>query len=162
MIEPAVATVSICLPSVWSLCVFGFKRFPTEYIRGRWSNQKNRRSRTSSLTPVTACPEKVRTRQNTSSNKEPWIRIDGASGTISPVSPIDEEAPNSFHSTKPSNSEELEERVRGFYTHRGFGGRSQDTLQRGRWDEDLEKGHSSLHGNPIPVPPKPNYEVLVS
>lgn len=37
MLEPAVATVSICLPAISALATRGFRKVPTSYLRGTWS-----------------------------------------------------------------------------------------------------------------------------
>ena len=39
MLEPAVATVSICLPAISALVTRGLKQVPTSYIRGTWSKR---------------------------------------------------------------------------------------------------------------------------
>ena len=39
MLEPAVATVSICLPAISALVTRGFKHVPTSYIRNTWSKR---------------------------------------------------------------------------------------------------------------------------
>ncbi|KAL8825569.1 MAG: hypothetical protein Q9191_004329 [Dirinaria sp. TL-2023a] len=173
---PAVATVSICLPSVWSLCILGYKRFPTEYIRSRWSNRSiNFRSRSSkrdshkvserSATPL--FPEKARTypvsRQNTAEDKKPFANVKENPRSFSPATVFEEEPSEDIRSPGDLQATEFEQRVRLYYNHSAFSGGSQEALQQGSWNrDDLEKGGLPMKRNPLPVPPKEKYTVVIS
>ena len=169
MIEPAVATVSICLPSLWSLCVLGFERFPTEYIRGRWSNRSsashsrmlrnanNGKSGDRAATP--SYPEKAHTypvsQRQIPKDKDPFVDVEETSRSFSPVTLFEEEPSGRVRSPEKSISMEVEDRVRQYYNHSAFGSRSQEASQRQLWSEDdLERGRSHVRLNPVPVPPK--------
>lgn len=175
MIEPAAATVSICLPSVWSLCILGYKRFPTEYIRSRWSNRSSSfRSRASkrdshkiserSATPL--YPEKAHTypvsRRNTAEDKQAFADVKESSRSFSPVTLFEEEPSEKIRPPGNSRSMEIEQRVRLYYNHSAFNGGSQEAPHQGSWNrDDLERGGSPLKRNPIPVPPKEKYTVVI-
>ena len=165
MIEPAVATVSICLPSIWSLAVYGLQRFPTDSFRSAWSK------RYSTLMTSSRSSGKIRR----ASNRKPYV---GSTFTY-PVSPSNTnnkrtfmgvEARDSSLSDQPSlvtaekpqerklpvtRSMELEERVRDYYSRAAFNHGSRATVHQ-YWDssEDLEMARSTLRQKPLPVPPK--------
>ena len=177
MVEPAVATVSICLPSLWSLCVLGLKRFRTEYIRGRWSNRsstfhrrtrrKTNYSKSGDRAATHGYPEKAHTypvnQRHTAEDKDPFVDVDETSCSFSPVTPFDEEPFEKLRSPGKSKSMEVEDRVRQYYNHSAFGSRSQEASQEELWSRsDLESGRSPERENPVPVPPKEKFPVLIS
>ena len=167
MVEPAVATVSICLPSLWSLCIFGYKRFPTEYIRSRWSNGRssfriraNKRNSGASLIHPEKAHDYPVSRRNTAEDKEAFADAKETSRSFSPVTPFEEEPSERVRSPAITKSMEIERRVRLYYNHSALSGTPQEPLPQNSWNrDDLERGDSRIGKNPIPVPPKEKYVV---
>lgn len=170
MVEPAVATISICLPSIWSLAVYTFKSLPAASFRSAWSkrsvsllNSVSKRDNDKTVTtengppisypkPTFGSPE---SRSSTPREKRTLVDLEGR------VSPLSEDSSNAtleapdFWRWPITKSMELEERVRSFYkrtaTDRGSRRESHQY-----WDSsgDLEMARSTLRKNPLPVPPK--------
>jgi len=171
MVEPAVATVSICLSSIWPLVVYCFKRLPTNSFRSKWSkrsttlvNSTSRKSEASRLpsnaTPTLPARSKLASqvgRATVVEDKRFLVDIEErdhpVSGHPSPIA--DEETPEERR-WPVSKSIEIESRVRNYYGGATFDYGSRDTVRQ-YWDsgEDLEAGRSPLRNNlRPPVPPK--------
>ncbi len=170
MVEPAVATVSICLPSIWPLVIYCFKRLPTNSFRSKWSkrsttlvNSTRRKSEASRLpnnvTPTLPARSKFAfqvSRATVIEDRRFLVDIEEreppVSGCPSPIA--DEETPEERR-WPVSKSTEIESRVRGYYNGATLDYRPRDIMQQ-CWDsrEDLEVGRLPLRKNRPPVPPK--------
>lgn len=170
MVEPAVATVSICLPSIWPLVVHCFKRLPTKTFRSKLSkrsttlvNSTSTKSEASRLpsnaTPTLPARSKFAPQMGRATVVEDTRflvdieeRDPPVSGRPSPIA--DEETPEERR-WPASKSMEIESRVRNYYDGATFDYGSRNTVHQ-YWDsgEDLEVGQSPLRKNRPPVPPK--------
>ena len=168
MIEPAVATVSICLPSIWSLVVYGFQRFPRDSFRSAWSKRysiliSSSRSSGKPRSASNRMPEPyigssftyVVSPGNTTNNKRTSMGVEARDSSLS-------DQPSLVSAEKPqeqklpvTRSMELEGRARDYYSRAAFSHGSRTTVQQ-YWNssEDLEMARSTLRQNPLPVPPK--------
>ena len=174
MVEPAVATVSICLPSIWSLVIFGFNRFPTGSIRSAWfkrssnlnsPNRKSENSRRRNNTTPTSMVNRGFTNLVSSSSitedKTAFVTFEQRDSPLGErPSPVSEGKPKE-HRGPVTRSVELEERARDYYNRAKFKYGSRDTIEQ-YWDsgQDLERGPSPLRTNPLPVPPKDRFGVF--
>ena len=175
MLEPAVATVSICLPAISALATRGFNRISTSYNRSTWSKKQSSSRSTNRATTkpfsqtLKSLPHLVG-RRNTADSKKlqllPIARrssIDeksdvnrSDSGNIEKSKAIDvaiDSPPSTFSPFEipderlASKSLELEGRVRQYYERSEFSHGADGTL-------DLENAGPRLWENPLPVPPK--------
>lgn len=148
MVEPAVATVSICLPSIWPLVVYCFKRLPTNSFRSKWSkrsttlvNSTSRKSEVSRLpsnaTPILPARSKFAPQVGRATVVEDKCFLLDIEERDHPVlgrpSPIaDEETPEERR-WPVSKSIEIESRVRNYYDGATFDYGSRDTVRQ-YWD----------------------------
>ena len=178
MLEPSVATISICLPAISSLVTQGFKRYPLSSIRSTWSKQSYASRSTRRGTIMTFCPAfktfpSADTSRSTVDDKKPFMfpnsrrttldeKADHIDTTDRDIKRTDEisvflEEPrptvtkgDGLERRIPTKSLELERRIQRFYERSTFPHGSDGTLAK-----DLESGpESPLRRNPIPVPPK--------
>lgn len=169
MVEPAVTTVCICLPSIWPLVVECFKRLPTTF-RSKWSKQSTTlvnstkwRSEVSRLpsneTPASPARSKLASQVGRATLVDDIHFLVDTEESDSPVSgrpsPIaDGETPEDRR-WPASNSMEIESRVRNYYDGATFDYGSRNTVHQ-YWDSgwDLEVRPSPLSKNRLAVPPK--------
>ena len=150
MIEPAVATVSICLPSIRSLVIHGFKHFPSTSFRTFWSKRSGtpvssgRRSEESRSTPITRSRAVIK-RSNSSddANTDNNYCSTDISENGSPFSERSSLALRKPEEAKALTDEsiELEVRVRDYYDKASFDQKSRDAVQQ-HWNSeaDVEMG----------------------
>jgi len=170
MVDPAVATVSICLPSIWFLVGSCFKRLPTDSFRSKWSNRyitlvnSTKRKSEASRLPSNATPT-LPTRSKfappvsraTVVEEKDYLmtveeRIPPVSGRPSPIMKEETQEERVWPVTR---SMEIEARVRNYYDGAAFDYRARDTVQLYKdSSEHLEVGTSPLRENRLPVPPK--------
>lgn len=162
MVEPAVATVSICLPSIWSLLTYGFKRFPSDSFHTAWTRRSSRKSdnskRTEESTPTPYAKQAFKFSDSpkpTMAEKHTFIDVEERGSPFSQCSsPVPGQRPE-HRKGSVTRSMEIEARVRDYYNRAAFDHGSRETVEQ-YWDrgDDLEMGRSLAERNPLPVPPK--------
>ena len=175
MLEPAVATVSICLPAISALATRGFNHISTSYNRSTWSKKQSSSRSTDRATTkpfsqtLKSLPYLVG-RRNTADSKKLQLlpiarrssvdekydvnRPDNGNIEKSKAMDVTIDSPRSTFSPVEipderiaSKSLELEGRVRQYYERSEFSHGADATL-------NLENAGHPLWENPLPVPSK--------
>ena len=143
MIEPAVATVCVCLPSIWSLVVYGLQRFSADSFRSAWSKRfstliTSSRSSGKTQSANNKIPKPYNRSnfgytvnpRNTTNNKRTLLGVEARDSSLSdqtslvtPEKPQEQKLP-------ATRSIELEERVRDYYSRAAFNHGSRETVQQ--------------------------------
>lgn len=126
-VEPAVATVSICLPAISSLVTQGFKRIPKSSIRvtwSRWSGSRSTsrntpRSGTKRFGPLLESFPYPGSRPDTANDQSPWLLPIGRHNTFddkkNTEDPIDRDYPKNYrravhiHGNSPASGKAVEQ-----------------------------------------------------
>ena len=174
MLEPAVATVSICLPAISALVTRGLKHVPTSYIRNTWpkrpSSSSTNRASVKSFSPTfKSLPYLVSRRDRADPKKQQLLPIarrssvnenygvnSSASGDLKNAEAVvvAGDRPSSTFSRASvvderllSKSLEVERRVRQYYQRSDFPHGTHETLH-----QEIDRDSSKT--NPLPVPLK--------
>lgn len=165
MVEPAAGTASICLPSIWSLMTYGFKkagslsfrRFSpkrsTTLVKSGTKSQDRNRANSDAL-PIRGEQNPAYVMKSTGKAGTSETSVDGeerASSISDGQLPVEEERVDErrWPLQRPM---EMERRVRGYYDRTAFDHGSSDTTDRD-WVRT-----KPLRGYPLPGPPKVKME----
>ena len=179
MLEPAVATVSICLPAISALATRGLKHMPTSYFRNTWSKKPSSsrstiRASAKLVNPTLKPFPRQVSRRNTDDSKNQQLLPIACRNSIDEKDDVNRSAGDDIKTPEPMNAAvdrtsstflpakvkdekllskllELERRVRRYYQRSEFPHGPHDT-------PNLDNTRTWRRENPLLAPSKDNID----